>query len=361
MTTTRVYDKLNRLQSITSTPSGTGEALLSDGSLYNDANQRVRTTLPDGSDWLYRYDTLGQVVSGKRDWSDGIAVAGQQFEYGFDGNGNLTGLINPSTGTNSAQYEYGPFGEVIRITGAMAKANPFRFSTKYQDDETDLLYYGFRYYNPSTGRWLSRDTKGERRGGAYLYGFVNNNSFSFFDPLRLQAVPIHIEYPPLVVVPPGNIIEVLFRPPPVIPPVGPAVACVVVAAGGWYLGTWIDNTTGFSDVTGDWLGGVILTPTGGATGTVTGSPFPAQTPGPLSLPLVNPSTCKCNTGCKPCPPNSRAWDVNEPGHTSKINPSPTHWHWIEYNQIPATYKGNKYKPCDCVPNRISSDKKPDGA
>jgi RHS repeat-associated protein len=39
----------------------------------------------------------------------------------------------------------------------MAKANPFRFSTKYQDDETDLLYYGYRSCSPSTGRWLSRD------------------------------------------------------------------------------------------------------------------------------------------------------------------------------------------------------------
>ena len=38
----------------------------------------------------------------------------------------------------------------------MAKANPFRFSTKYQDDETDLLYYGRRYLNTSTGRWLTR-------------------------------------------------------------------------------------------------------------------------------------------------------------------------------------------------------------
>ena len=60
-------------------------------------------------------------------------------------------------GTTSAQYEYGPFGEVLRATGPMAKANPFRFSTKYQDDETDLLYYGYRYYNASTGRWICRD------------------------------------------------------------------------------------------------------------------------------------------------------------------------------------------------------------
>jgi RHS repeat-associated protein len=43
----------------------------------------------------------------------------------------------------------------------MAKLNPFRFSTKYDDDETDLLYYGYRYYNPSTGRWLSRDPLNE--------------------------------------------------------------------------------------------------------------------------------------------------------------------------------------------------------
>jgi hypothetical protein len=40
--------------------------------------------------------------------------------------------------------EYGPFGEVIRATGPMAKVNPFRFPTKYQDDDNDLPYYGFR-------------------------------------------------------------------------------------------------------------------------------------------------------------------------------------------------------------------------
>jgi RHS repeat-associated protein len=41
------------------------------------------------------------------------------------------------------------------------KANPFRFSSKYQDDETDLLYYGYRYYNASTGRWLRKTKRGQ--------------------------------------------------------------------------------------------------------------------------------------------------------------------------------------------------------
>ena len=64
----------------------------------------------------------------------------------------------------------------------MAKANPFRFSTKYQDDETDLLYYGYRYYNASTGRWLSRDPLDER-GGKNLLSFVANNPVSYIDRL----------------------------------------------------------------------------------------------------------------------------------------------------------------------------------
>lgn len=57
----------------------------------------------------------------------------------------------------------------------MAKADPFRFSTKNQDDETDLLYYGYRYYNPSAGRCISGDPIGER-GGRNLYRFARSSA-----------------------------------------------------------------------------------------------------------------------------------------------------------------------------------------
>jgi hypothetical protein len=43
-------------------------------------------------------------------------------------------LANATPRNVPAQYEYGPFGEVIRGNGPMARANPFRFSTKFQDD-----------------------------------------------------------------------------------------------------------------------------------------------------------------------------------------------------------------------------------
>jgi RHS repeat-associated protein len=86
----------------------------------------------------------------------------------FDGNGNVAALVNAANSNVVAQYEYGPFGEPLRATGPMAKANPFRFSTRFTDDETDLLYCGYRFYNQNLGRWPSRDMIEEVGGAACL-------------------------------------------------------------------------------------------------------------------------------------------------------------------------------------------------
>jgi len=37
---------------------------------------------------LCNYDQFNQVIAGRKYWSDGASVAGQQFEYGFDDIGN---------------------------------------------------------------------------------------------------------------------------------------------------------------------------------------------------------------------------------------------------------------------------------
>lgn len=46
---------------------------------------------------------------------------------------------------------------VFSPDGNMAEDNPFRFSTKYFDQETGLIAYIFRYYDIEMGRWLTRD------------------------------------------------------------------------------------------------------------------------------------------------------------------------------------------------------------
>ncbi len=101
---------------------------------------------------------------------------------GYDGNGNIISWVDQSTGEITAENDYTAFGEIIGLSGT--NPTPFGFSTKYQDSETTLLYYGYRYYNPSTGRWLSRDPI-EESGGLNLYGMVGNDPISFVDPLGL--------------------------------------------------------------------------------------------------------------------------------------------------------------------------------
>src|SRR6266511_2720701 len=86
MSTTKAYDNLNRLTGISSTPSA--DATVSFKYAYNSANQRTAITNAYSSRWALGYDSLGEVPSGRRYWSDGNLVAGQQFEYGFDDIGN---------------------------------------------------------------------------------------------------------------------------------------------------------------------------------------------------------------------------------------------------------------------------------
>ena len=67
------------------------------------------------------------------------------------------------------------------MSGMAAKLSPIGTSTKYNDTETDLLYYNHRYYYPGTGRWLSRDSLAEN-GGANLYSFCKNDPVTRIDP-----------------------------------------------------------------------------------------------------------------------------------------------------------------------------------
>ena len=119
-------------------------------------------------------------------------------------NGNLSDYINAS-GTVVAHREYDAFGNTIGATGSMVNDFNFWFSTKYLDQETGLYYYGYRYYSPTLGRWLSRDPLGDsaflsqysrgksrqeklrllRRSVDPAYVYVWNSPIGRFDPFGL--------------------------------------------------------------------------------------------------------------------------------------------------------------------------------
>jgi len=177
-----------RIQKIVSTWTGSAYVASSTNRfLYDGAN--LIAVLNETNGLLYSF-MWGSDLSGSLQGAGGVGglvsmtvyngpLSGTYF-YCYDGNGNVIALVNGADGTVAARYEYGPFGELIRANGPMAFVNPFRFSTKFHDDETGFICYRFRYYNPSAGRWISRDPLDER-AGLNLYGFCLNNGVNALD------------------------------------------------------------------------------------------------------------------------------------------------------------------------------------
>ena len=108
----------------------------------------------------------------------------EDLYYTHDALKNTTALFGIKAGRR-ALYEYGPYGNVLKMEGNAAGLNPFRFSSEYADDELGLVYYNYRYYNPQDGRWISRDPVDEQSGWN-LYIFVKNNTCLYSDTLGLS-------------------------------------------------------------------------------------------------------------------------------------------------------------------------------
>lgn len=100
--------------------------------------------------------------------------------YHCDGNGNVTCLIN-SNNAVVARYNYDPFGNVLAMSGPLADANLYRFSSKEYHANSRLVYYLYRFYDPNLQRWTKRDPIGEA-AGPNLQQFVGNKPLDFIDP-----------------------------------------------------------------------------------------------------------------------------------------------------------------------------------
>lgn len=188
---------------------------------YDSQSRRTRKTVElwDGSawqteedirflwnDWLLSAELEADTLEPIRSYTWGLDLAGTREQTGGVGglalvkhhkngevsvplyttNGNVRGYWEIDTDALVAEFEYGPFGELLKATGEKVGKHPFRWSTKYEDTENGLLYYGYRFFDPETGRWLSRDPI-EEEGGLNLYTFIENDSNNSFDYLGQQG------------------------------------------------------------------------------------------------------------------------------------------------------------------------------
>ena len=115
-----------------------------------------------------------------------IQKDGTWFTYGYDITKNVCEVFGPAGYIRTA-YSYAPFGNVY-ASGDVSQ--PFQWSSEHYDSELDLVYYNFRHYSPSLGRFLSRDPIAEQ-GGRNLYAFVKNNPILLTDE-KGNIVPVFV-------------------------------------------------------------------------------------------------------------------------------------------------------------------------
>jgi len=190
---TYAYNHLNRLTDFTKA------SLIADYNydsrarrIYKSINGVETWYLWDGGKLLAEYNNAGQ-----RDKRYAYLPNRHTPTQMQDNNGTYTSFSDhldapkllvdaSSTITWNAAYE--SFGTTSVSNNPDGDSNiiefNMRFPGQYYDQETNLYYNYYRYYDPETGRYITSDPIG-LVGGINTYAYVENNPLNFIDPSGL--------------------------------------------------------------------------------------------------------------------------------------------------------------------------------
>ena len=141
---------------------GTTDQIYNENKIY-DAGSRVS----------YTYDVTG---------ISSAVVNGVYRTYMKDTRGSVVGYYNVN-GERMTQYEYDAFGN--RFKGS--DPDPFGYCGEYYDSESGNIYLRARYYNSTTGRFISEDPA---KDGVNWYVYCSGNPVMLVDPWGLEDIVV---------------------------------------------------------------------------------------------------------------------------------------------------------------------------
>jgi len=188
LTTDYIYDAENQLIEIKENTVPTAQYRY-DGlgrRIEKDVGGTVTRYVYDNEDIVLEYDGANFLLAS---YTHGAGIdeplimerGGNSFFYHTDGLGSITDLTNIS-GAVVQSYVYDSFGKIVAQNGSLI--NPYTYTGREFDSESDLYYYRARYYDASIGRFINEDPIG-LVGGLNLFNYVENNPIIFADPSGL--------------------------------------------------------------------------------------------------------------------------------------------------------------------------------
>ncbi len=116
-----------------------------------------------------------------------ISASSPNFEYfyQFDGLWSAINITDP-TGAQKANYSYDPWGKMTLPLDPLCTKEKYKFTGEASDSNDALLYLRARYYDPSLGRFLSRDPHPQ---SAYQPARLNKYQYSLEDPYSSKIHP----------------------------------------------------------------------------------------------------------------------------------------------------------------------------
>ena len=164
--------------------------------LYDDQGRRIQKTasapvnyLYNGSQIVNQYDSGWTLPNFRFTYGPGADApttransTGSQY-YHQNGIGNVVAVTNQA-GATDGTAAYDPWGNLSTSTGTI----PAYGFTGREPDETGLIYYRARYYDPTIGRFAETDPIG-LKGGLNRYQYVGNNPILYTDSSGLCRDP----------------------------------------------------------------------------------------------------------------------------------------------------------------------------
>jgi RHS repeat-associated protein len=167
---------------------------------YDPVGNRIRKIIIESGDTsVVKYTYDGADLLFEKDGSDALQIC---YLYGpgidhilesvdsvgtkqhfADALGSVT-RITDNTGTRYKLMVYDSYGNMRSDTGSV-QADYVSYTGREAERDLGIYYYRARYYDPMTGRFMSRDPIGFSAGDVNLYRYINNSPTNLIDPIGL--------------------------------------------------------------------------------------------------------------------------------------------------------------------------------